>query len=495
MFALFIVYIWVSVVKSRYSFSESFMAAFKAFFQSGFFSGVIFLGCAAIIAAIDLLITNVDSKAYAHTANIVFIVIAPLFFLSLIPVYPGRYAADSAERSDGTEAAPHARIEKRTGCPKFLEILLSYIIVPLASVFTVILLIYIALNISGKFWTNNLLEPLLISYSITIIVLTVLISRLENKLASVYRMIIPKVLIPIALFQVIASILLMADTGVTYSRYFVILYGVFAVLSGCVLSLLPVRRSGLIAVFLIILSAISLVPPVDAFTVSRNSQIYALEYVLKKDGMLSDQGLAALPNNKISDADKLKIISSIQYLASIDALGRVNWLPAGFTGYDDAAFYSTFGFSQYMLTDPQYQYVNVYFDMSGLTLISGYDAFAEVSMPAPDKTTGQNVQPVHINGKPDTSYAVSVEGDPGAYFVTVRDGSGQILNQFNTALIFKRYASFPASKSALTEAEATFTSINSAVRMKIIVMNAGFDTAPGSTNKNAQMLVFLQVNP
>ena len=36
-------------------------------------------------------------------------------------------------------------------CPKFFEILISYIIIPLITVFTIILLVYIIKNIGGEF--------------------------------------------------------------------------------------------------------------------------------------------------------------------------------------------------------------------------------------------------------------------------------------------------------------------------------------------------------
>ena len=55
-------------------------------------------------------------------------------------------------------------------CPKFFEILISYIIIPLIAVFTIILLVYIIKNIGGEFWSDNLLEPMIVSYSIFVIV-------------------------------------------------------------------------------------------------------------------------------------------------------------------------------------------------------------------------------------------------------------------------------------------------------------------------------------
>ncbi len=481
MFALFIAFVWVGVIKSRYGFDESFMAAFKALIQAVFFSGILFLGCVAIIAAVDTLITPVNEDAYAHTANIAFIIIAPLILLSLIPVYPGRAA-------NGDPDDKQAKlIEKRTGSPKFLEVLLSYIIIPLAVVFTLVLLIYILLNIGGSFWTDNLLEPMLIAYSITVIIVTLLVSRIENKPAVLFRMIFPKVLMPIALFQVIASILLLKDIGITYGRYFVILYGVFAVFSGAVLSLRPAGKSGVIALVLVALSAVSLIPPVDAFSVSRNSQIAALETTLEKNGML--QSGVITPDGSIPDEDKARIITSIRYLNETEELGAVPWLPPDFNGYDDAEFYETFGFYMYSATLPGSAYVSVYLDSNSALPVGGYDVLMQVSVPVSNKP-GVMESPFEISGM---AYALITEASDEDTVLIVRDSSRGELIRFDTGKVFERYADYEPEKGFLTLEEAAFTEENENAALMVIVQNAGFTKTPGITDKNALLYVLVKI--
>ena len=128
LFALLIAFIWVPVIKSEISFNQSFMAVFKSFFIALFFSGVIFGGISIIIAATDQLIFNVDYKAYSHSANIIFLLFAPMYFLSLIPVYPGKTSKDIPKNQLEI-------INKAAHCPKFLEVLISYIIIPLIALF------------------------------------------------------------------------------------------------------------------------------------------------------------------------------------------------------------------------------------------------------------------------------------------------------------------------------------------------------------------------
>ncbi len=481
--ALFIAFVWAGVTRSRYGFVESFMAAFKALVQAVFFSGILFLGCVAVIAAVDTLITPIDGDAYMHTANIVFIVAAPLILLSLIPVYPGR----AEMRTDLAPDERAALIEKRIGSPKFLEVLLSYIIIPLASVFTVILLIYIFLNIGGRFWTDNLLEPMLIAYAITVIVVTLLVGRLENRLAMLFRLIFPKVLIPIALFQTIASILLLTDTGVTYGRYYVILFGVFTVFSGIALSLKPTGKSGAVALALILLSAVSLIPPVDAFSVSRESQVAALETALEKNGML--QNGAVTPSGDIPEADKQAVITSIRYLTETEELEALSWLPVRFNGYDDTAFYSTFGFHMYTPTLPGPSYISVYLDRAGAIPVVGYDVMLQMNIPPLDKP-GEAESTFELNG---ALYTVQTVNSGGDYAIVITDESGLERIRFDTNDIFARYTEYTTDKSALTLEEATFTADNALAALRIIVQNAGFVKTPDITDENAQLHVLVTI--
>ena len=484
LFALFIAFVWVGVIQSRWGFDQSFMAAFKALFQALFFSGILFLGCAAVIAAINLLIVRVDSSAFGYAAIVIFNLIATLIFFSLIPVYPGRAALmPSPDTTDRHEPL----IDKRTGSPRFLEILLSYIILPLIAVFTVILIVYILLNIGGRFWTDNLLEPLLISYTAVVITAVLLTGRLENRTAVLFRKIFPKVLIPIALFQVVASSLVLADTGVTYGRYYVILYGVFAVLSGFVLSFLPLRRSGMIAVLFIVFSAVSLIPPVDAFTVSRSSQISTLEKTLLVNGMLQDGAIR--PNGSISDRDKTKIVSAVRYLSETRDLGKVSWLPAGFTGYDDDAFYKTFGFHLYQPAQPENPYIRAQIDLGEIIPVLGYDFMTRVMLPYQDS----HIQASRTFTVAGTTYTLQAETDNGGQFIIVRDASGKELIRLNVNDIYTRYSAYAPEKSTLSLDEATFTAAGSTMDLKVIVMNVSFSKGTEISNQYADLMILIRL--
>lgn len=463
LFALMFAFILVPAVKSRVSFNESFMAAFKALFQSLLYAAVFFLGCSLIIAAFDALIAPIPSESYLHVANVVFVLLAPVFYLSLIPVYPGRLFPDGP--ADGPETE---KLGRATHCPKFLEVLIAYIIIPLAEIFTVILVLYIVLNIGGDFWRNNLLEPLLISYAITVILILFLSARLLNRMAVWFCRIFPKVLVPIVLFQLVASTLILRDTGVTHSRYFVILFGIFAICAGVLLGIAPMRKSGIAAALLVVFSLVSITPPVDAFTVSRASQRQRLEAVLSKNDMLQNDRL--IPAADLPLADREAIVSSLDYLHWMDGLDRLAWLPPEFDYYAD--FESAFGFARYGgIPDKEDRYINVFIAPDAPINVDGYAVLARASVNL-GRTGSETICTMEQGGRRYT--LTKADGDRFAV-LALTDSDNNELIRFDTGEIFSRYSDYGSERAQLTAGQATFSAENDRARLAVTVQNASFN--------------------
>jgi hypothetical protein len=371
-FGLLIGFLWIPSIKSKITFNETSMAGFKSFFISFFFSGVMMMGLSLIYGATDQLLFNVHNDIYAQTANIVFFLFATMYFLSLIPRYPGN--RDLIKEDNYVVAE---EISKATFCPKFLGILISYIIIPLSMIFTLILLMYIVINISGSFWEDALLEPMLVSYIIVVILLYILASRLENQFAKTFRKIFPKVLLPIVLFQTVNSVLKIGDFGLTHGRYYVIMFGIFAFISGLVFSFKSVEKNGIVPMVLIICIVIATVPPVDAFTVSRASQVRMLENVLINNAMLIEGQI--IPKDNIDDQGKKKITEMVRYLDQMDYDNNIEWMPEDFNYYND--FDDVFGFSPYRnpvkYSNGDREDIYISTNMDEMVDISGYDWFIQ----------------------------------------------------------------------------------------------------------------------
>lgn len=478
LFALLFAFIWIPVIKSKISFNKSFMITFKSFFNALLYSGVLYLGLMIIIGAIDQLIFTIDYKAYPHMANIVFVIFAPMYFLSLIPIYPGEAIGTAEENLE--------EIEENADCPKFLEVLISYILIPLISIFTLILLIYLLTNISGEFWTDNLLEPMLVSYAITVILVYILASEIENKFTVLFRKIFPKVLIPIVVFQIIASVLRIGDTGITHGRYYVILFGIFAAIVGILLSFLPVRKNGIIAALIIVFSFISIVPPVDAFSVSKSSQINLIEDILNENQMLEDGKIK--PNSSISNKDKQSITSIMSYLNRMDYIEEMEWLPEDFDYYQD--FHDTFGFNEYYGEEQMHEGVYIGIDTETPISITGYDTLIFSNIYAMKDSKDSKVTTFEKDGK---TYSLAKEVQDDWVDIIVTNENGEELIRYHTKDIFDHFYEYDASKGIIPTEEATFDQENDKAALRLVIQNLNIDKMQDEDNYMMDYYIFVKI--
>lgn len=487
-FALLMTFIWAPTIKNSITFNDSFMSTFKAFFITVLFTAVIAGGISAIIFAIHSLLFEVNYKVTSHALNVVYSLFAPIFFLSFTPFYPGKM---DAEKVDEELSERTAYIQRAISCPKNLSVLISYIIIPLTAVYTVILVIYVTLNISGDFWTKNLLEPLLVSYAITVILVYILSSNLENKFAVLFRKVFPKLLVPIVLFQTVASVLKIQEVGITHGRYYVIMFGVFAVIAGLIFSFLPVRKNGYIAAVLIVFSVISITPPIDAFTVSRVNHTNTLEKVLVQNNMLKDGKI--IPNDAIPTEDKQRITTLVTYIDSMDYADDIDWLPDKIFYFDH--FKNTFGF------DPVYedfgytsenQFAYLDWERNPVVNIEAYDQMIHVNVNTPQKDIDENIEIPFKQGGKDYTLKKQADGDYNT--LTVIDRNGTELIRFNTKEIFGKILkdnpqTYEGKGNMLTAEQATLIHENEQVKMGILVISA--EAYP--PQHNADIYVFLKV--
>ncbi len=482
--ALFMAYIWLPSIGGKVSFHNSFMAVFKAVFLSALYSFILWGGCSGVLAAIDVLIHEINPDAYGYIADIVFVLFAPVFMLSLIPRYTGKRGISTDEGY-----ALDEKIKKAIHCPKFLEVLLSYILVPLAGAYTIILVIYIAINITGQFWTDSLLEPMLIGYAVAIIALFILVSGLENKFALFFRKVFPKVMLPIVLFQMVSSFIIQGETGITHMRYFVLLYGLFALCAGVVMSFWGVRKNGIIAAMLIIFAVVSITPPVDAFTVSRISQAGRLQKALEQNDMLDNN--AIIPKEAISNEDKAVITQSVEYLSEMEYIDKVEFIPDDFDLYED--FAATFGFSEYYAPaeNEWEQYVYVALANELAIDIQGYDYLisAYISNQKENDDISNIINTINYE---DEAYSLESEALGDTIDIVLRDKDRQELVRFDTDKLFDTFSAYPAEKNEISMDDATFIEQSDAVSLMIIVRNLSMDASQNETDKYADVYVLIR---
>ncbi len=404
-FAMTCAVLWIPAFRQKNDFNFVALVHFKSFFVSALYSGVLSAGIAAILFAVDTLLFSVDDKSYAYMMTIIWIVFAPLYYLSLLPQFNG-------SRNEG---AARFRFDDY---PRFLEILVSYIAIPLFTVYTIVLLAYFAKILVTSQWPSGQLGPMVLIYSAVGVVLFVLASLPDNGFASLFRMVFPKIWIPIIIMQMVSVWIRLDAYGITVARYYVSLFAVFSLFSAVFLSFRPVSKNGYIALLAAAFAIGSILPPVDAFTVSRNSQIDRIETILQTEGMLSEGVLN--PKSTASDETRREVTNILQYLNSSSSTEYISWLPDDFNMYSDMK--DSFGFEPYYAYE---QGENPRFFYAGLDTevpldISGYDVSMVISSYV--EINDEKVFAFEIEGKEYNLIAKRISRSDME--ITVEDGSG-----------------------------------------------------------------------
>ncbi|MDD2373679.1 MAG: DUF4153 domain-containing protein [Syntrophomonadaceae bacterium] len=361
-FSMFCAFIWLPSYQGKFDFNSVVLIHFKSALTSILYAGVLAAGLASIIGTIDILLFKVNSDAYGYMMAIVWILFATTYYLSLLPRFNLETELDQTYALEASQ------------CPRFLEILISYIAVPLVAAYTVVLLAYfIKIGITMN-WPTGQLGPMILAYSAAGLIIYILASGLENRFAILYQRIFPKALIPIVVMQLISVYIRLSAYGITESRYYIALFGIFSIVIGVVLSFKPVKRNGLIAILAAGFAILSILPPVDAFTVSRNSQITRLESYLQTEGVLVNGKI-----NPKSDADmtlRLETTSILNYLERRGYLKEVAWLPADFETNRDME--KNLGFEPaYKHTGDNQNNFFAHLDMQKPLNIEGYDVLLQ----------------------------------------------------------------------------------------------------------------------
>lgn len=479
-FALLMAFIWIPSIKSRLSFSDSFTAGFKSLFTTIMFSIVLGAGILSILSAVNVLLINVDYRLFLHASNIVASLFAPLLFLSYIPVYLQQNESSSEQINQSAE------VDEAISVPKTLEVLLTYIVIPLTMVFTIILALYILMNIGRDFWINNLLEPMLVSYAIVVILVMLFIGRLDNKMVVYFRLVFPKILFLIVLLQTVASVIKISEKGLTIGRYYVILFGVFAIIASIIFSIWPKQKNGLVAVVLIVFSLVSITPPVDAFTVSKNGQIAFLEATLKNNEMLKGNELQ--PRSDLPENEQRKIVETVNDLEQNGNIKEVSFLPDGYQTSTD--FESAFGFDLYNDGTIIEEYSYYYFEWTEETAVnvSDYQQMIKVQFDTLNSSSNETVQTIEIEGN---IYQLETQEAEDDLILLLKDQeNGEIIQTNVTNALEEIEPSSDFNQADLTFEQAFIENENNAAIVDTLVMQLNDNNDQGYSG---ELFVFVSI--
>ena len=480
-FALFAAYLYLPSAKNEVNFGNVALSHFKAAFTAILYGVVLYIGIAAIIGAIDLLLFNVDYEFYAHAANIVFTFFTPVYYLSLLPKFNSKDNAD------------FEKAQISYNYPRVLEILVSYILIPLISIFTIVLMIYFIKILVTGVWPVGQVGPMILGYSAAGYFIYILGFNIQNRFSLLFRKFLPIALIPLVMMQFVSSYIRIEAYGITESRYYVVLFGIFSIVCAVMLIFNKRKNPNTIVLLAALFAILSIIPPIDAFSVSMNSQQSRLEEILSRNNMIVNNNI--VPNSEISNEDKYEVTNITNYMAEMGYLGEIDWFPEKYSR--DNEYYSNFeriyGFSanynNYLPGENEPRYAYAMLDESEEISIAGFDKFINVSFYSSTKESrelGEFTLSDHykILQKPDENGQIVLE--------ILNDSNDVLIEVSMKELTESLFAKAGEAKSLMMPEEMTINSENERIRIRIIVNNINIDKANvEKTNINGNMFIFV----
>ncbi|MCB2288993.1 DUF4153 domain-containing protein [Clostridium sp. CS001] len=309
---LYLVFLCIAYFPSGRDFELYVVKIFTRFFTTVLYSLVLYLGLIAILFTIDeLLGINIRSELYYYTFLCVTGIFAPSFLLAGIPIKKEVLSLDDYSR--------------------LLKVLVLYIIMPLISVYTIILYIYFGKIIITRQWPEGLVSHLVLWYSAISAAVLFFITPLLNEKGWTrrYMSYFPKAILPLIVMMFISIGIRINAYGVTENRYYVVALGIWVFLVMIYFAFAKKLRNIVLPLSLAIITFISVFGPVSSYTISKHSQSKRLDQIFVKNNMIKDNKVIKA-STVVSEVDARNISSILNYFERNHSLSDVKQLPKDF---------------------------------------------------------------------------------------------------------------------------------------------------------------------
>ena len=278
---------------------------FLRFLIGGIYSAALFLGLAAAVGSMNFLFNfNFDWDTFAILWVWIVGIFQTVFFLSGVPT-----------NLNG--------LEKDTTYPHGLKIFTQFVLIPLATVYAIILLAYEAKILLEWELPKGLVSNLILGYAVFGLLSLLLIypvrNQDENKWLKTFSRSFYYVLIPLILLLLWAVLARVIDYGITEERYFLIILAAWLTFINAYFLISKSQNIMIIPFSLCLLTIISVYGPQGAFSTSRRSQINELQELFRNHGSLDGDKIISL-KLKPGKEDMSRMINIVDYLVNMHGI-------------------------------------------------------------------------------------------------------------------------------------------------------------------------------
>ena len=302
----------------------------KAFFIALIYGLVIMGGASGVAGAIQsLLYHDMSDKVYMYIGTLA-------GFLSFT-IFLGYFPDFRKGQIDS-----HREVAQKQ--PRFIEVLLGYILIPIMLALTVVLLLWAGRTIITGSWPVFIqLSSIAASYALGGILLHILVTHQESALAKIYRRIYPVTALVILAFEAWALIDQLSNFGLKTAEYYFILVWIIAVAAAVMLLVLKAKAHTWIIALTCFFAAFSVLPGAGYQALPVASQVHRLESLLVSQGMLESRQIIPAttePERVVRE----KITDAVNYLAYAQDATLPDWFDKRL-GENDV-FETKLGFAQ-----------------------------------------------------------------------------------------------------------------------------------------------------
>lgn len=382
-------------------FDKAFFMTLKGLFTALVYGWIIFAGVSGVAAAFKALL-------YIDMSPKVFMVIGTLAGFVAFTIFLGYFP----DFSKGSEDENRQIAEKQ---PRFIELLLGNILVPIMLALTLVLLAWAGKTVfMGMDVSFVALSSIAAAYTIGGIILHMLVASYEGGLAKFYRRFYPLASFIILAFEAWALSNQLKSSGVKLAEYWFILVWITAAAGAILLLTLKKRAYILIVSAACALALIAVMPGVGYYAVPVRSQTARLEKFLTAENMLQNGNL--LPAQKEPSYEvKAAITDSADYLIFANDAKIPAWLKG--LGEDSKKFKENFGFERTHYqgidlenSEEDYFNINLGTDSSAMD-ISEYDL----------ALNAQLLSDIKLAQDPNSSRDIKLEGQSGTYSFSLKN--------------------------------------------------------------------------
>lgn len=288
---------------------------FLRFLTAALYSGVLYLGLAgAILAVQELFNVHIEGKVYAELWVTIAGMFNTIFFL-------------------GGISEPVNTLNEETSYPKGLKIFTQYVLIPLVTIYLLILYAYtgkilMQMNLP-KGWVANLILGFSVTGILSLLLVYPIREEEENKWIKTFSRFYYFSLVPLIVLLFVAIGTRISTYGVTIERYIVAMLGTWLAIITLYFIFSKKKNIILIPLTLSVFLFGSCFGPWGMFKVSERSQLKRLHALLEKNGAFVGDKIVTLSDTaaeKVSAEDRYQINSILDYLSSTHGFeGMKDW--------------------------------------------------------------------------------------------------------------------------------------------------------------------------